>query len=68
MTVALSLVGCATPSTLMKNPTTGQIARCGGDASGSMMGGYIGYSIQKSNDEQCVKDYASQGFIPIQES
>jgi hypothetical protein len=59
------LVGCATPSVMLKNPSTGQIAKCGGDATGSMTGGLIGYNIQKDNDEKCVRDYESQGFKKI---
>ncbi len=58
--------GCATPSVMLRNPTTGQIAKCGGDATGSMTGGLIGYNIQKDNDEKCVRDYESQGFRKIQ--
>jgi hypothetical protein len=51
---------------MLKNPSTGQIAKCGGDATGSMTGGLIGYNIQKDNDEKCVRDYESQGFKRIQ--
>lgn len=58
----VSIAGCATPATTLKNDSTGQIARCGGDASGSMAGGVIGYNIQKGNDEKCVRDYEAQGF------
>jgi hypothetical protein len=60
------LAGCATPSVMLKNHSTGQIAKCGGDATGSMTGGLIGYNIQKDNDEKCVRDYESQGFKRIQ--
>lgn len=56
------LVGCTTPTTVLKNPKTGQIATCGGSATGSMVGGVIGYHIQKSNDSDCVSNYMGEGF------
>jgi hypothetical protein len=64
--VAIFLSGCATPVFMLKNERTGQIARCGGEASGSMAGGLIGYNIQKKTDKSCVTDYESRGFTPIQ--
>jgi uncharacterized protein YcfJ len=60
--VCLLITGCATPATTLKNPTTGQVVRCGGDATGSMVGGLIGYNIQKSNDKDCVSSYEALGF------
>ncbi len=60
--LAAGITGCATPAVILKNDSTGQVARCGGDASGSMAGGVIGYNIQKGNDEKCVRDYEAQGF------
>lgn len=67
--ISLFLASCATPITTMKHPQTGQIVRCGGDPSGSMAGGLIGYNIQKGADDRCVKDYESHGFrrISVQE-
>lgn len=61
-----ALMGCATPAVTLKNETTGQIARCGGDATGSMVGGMIGYSVQKGNDDSCVQAYEAQGFKRVQ--
>ncbi len=63
---AVVLVGCATPAITLKNDGTGQVARCGGDATGSMVGGLIGYNIQKDNDASCVRSYESQGFKRVQ--
>ena len=60
--LGMGLAGCTTPTVMLKNPSTGQIARCGGGASGSMAAGLIGYNIEKSNDEKCVKDYEAKGF------
>ena len=60
--LAAGLVGCATPAVTLKNDATNQVVRCGGDATGSMVGGVIGYNIQKDNDEKCVRDYEAQGF------
>lgn len=60
--VAIALTGCATPAVTMKNNATGQVARCGGSATGSLAGGVIGYNIQKRNDEKCVRDHEIQGF------
>lgn len=59
---ALLLTGCTTPMTILKHPKTGQIATCGGSATGSMVGGVIGYQIQKSNDGDCIQAYKAQGF------
>ncbi len=60
--VTLGLVGCATPAVTLKNDGTGQVVRCGGDATGSMVGGLIGYNIQKGNDATCISTYETQGF------
>jgi hypothetical protein len=58
----LCLLGCATPVVVLKHEATGQIARCGGGVAGSMAGGLIGYNIEKSSDENCVRDYEARGF------
>jgi uncharacterized protein YcfJ len=63
--VFLLAAGCTTPKTMLKNPQTGQVASCGGSAMGSMVGGVIGYHIQKSNDSDCVADYTAQGFTKV---
>jgi hypothetical protein len=60
------VAGCATPVAVMKNDATGQVARCGGDSSGFMAGGLIGYNVQRNNDDSCVADYEKQGFKRIQ--
>lgn len=60
--------GCATPVLMLKNDKTGQIVRCGGEASGSMAGGLIGYNIQKKTDKACAKDFEDRGFTPIPKS
>lgn len=60
--ILLLLAACTTPETVLKNPKTGQIARCGGDLTSSLAGGIIGYHMQKSNDEDCVKTYKENGF------
>lgn len=59
------LAGCATPVTVLKN-AQGQIARCGGGMGGSMSLGYIGYSMEKANDEKCVADYEARGYRRIE--
>jgi len=56
------LAACSTPVTLLVNPKTGQVARCGGNMEGSLGGGLIGYNIQKDNDAECVKQYQALGF------
>lgn len=60
----LCLSACTTPKTVLKNEQTGQVVICGGSAVGAMTGGVIGYHIQKSNDEDCVQDFVSEGFTP----
>lgn len=62
------LCGCTTPSTVLKNPQTEQIARCGGKTSGSLAGGAIGYHIQKDSDAACVQSYKDQGFEVVEEA
>jgi uncharacterized lipoprotein YajG len=59
------LAGCTTPKTVMKHPKTGQVVSCGGSATGSFVGGVVGYHVQKSNESECVADYAEQGFETI---
>jgi hypothetical protein len=65
LAVSIVLSGCTTPTTVMRHPTTGQVATCGGNVSSSLAGGMIGYSIQRSTDEQCIATYAAQGFLPV---
>lgn len=60
------LAACTTPMTTLKNPKTGQVATCGGSATGSWVGGAIGYHVQKDNDENCVSTYKKQGFKVIE--
>jgi hypothetical protein len=57
-----ALSGCATEIVMLKNPHTGQVARCGGERGGSIAGGMIGYSLQESDKDDCVRDYQAQGF------
>lgn len=63
--VALGLAGCATPVTILQNRTTGDVVRCGGGSAGSAAGGLLGYSIEKSNDDTCVKNYQASGYVPV---
>lgn len=56
------VTACTTPMTTLKNSKTGQVATCGGSATGSWTGGAIGYNIQKDNDADCVATYKKQGF------
>ncbi len=60
--LVLALQGCATPVVMLKNDATGQVARCGGGVTGSMAGGLIGHTIEKSYDEDCVRDFEARGF------
>jgi hypothetical protein len=64
--LAAALAGCATPTLTLKNDKTGQVVQCGGDVSGSLMGGMIGYNAQKNSDESCAKNYEAQGFRRVQ--
>lgn len=56
------LSACSTPKTMLINSKTGQVESCGGSATGSMVGGVIGYHIQKSNDAKCEADLLANGF------
>jgi hypothetical protein len=57
------LAGCSTPETILRHPATGQVARCGGNVTGSLAGGMIGYTVQESNDSRCVASFLEQGFV-----
>jgi hypothetical protein len=65
LAIILALAGCTTPVTMLKNDATGQVARCGGDTTSSIAGGLIGNSIQRGSDDDCIRDYQSQGFRRI---
>lgn len=67
-TASLALTGCTTPKTVLKNNKTGQVVTCGGSATGSLVGGVVGYHIQKSNDAECEADYMAEGFKRIKKS
>lgn len=56
------VAACTTPKTVLKNDKSGQVVTCGGSATGSLVGGVIGYHIQKGNDSDCKADYLEQGF------
>lgn len=58
----LLLTACTTPQTVLTNHSTGQVVTCGGTATGSLVGGLIGYEIQKSNERDCVKMFQANGF------
>ncbi len=58
--------GCTTPMTTLKHPKTKQVVTCGGSATGSFVGGAVGYHMQKSNDVDCVKNYEKQGFKAVE--
>jgi hypothetical protein len=58
----LALCACTTPKTMLVNDKTGQFHVCGGDVGSSIAGGIVGYHVQKSNDEDCVRDYKREGF------
>ena len=64
--IGFMMLGCATPKTMLRNETTGQVVRCGGDRSGAMMGGLVGYSLQKDDASKCVRDYEAEGFKRVQ--
>lgn len=65
MVPLLLLSACATPETVLKHPKTGQTAICGGSTTGSMVGGMIGYHIEKGYDDNCVADHIALGFEQI---
>lgn len=58
----LAVTACTTPETMLRHPETAQVARCGGNVTGSLAGGLIGYAIQEGNDSKCVSSYIEQGF------
>lgn len=55
------LTACTTPETILKNNNEEYVS-CGGSSAGSILGGAIGYHIQKNNDEKCVVKYMKNGF------
>jgi uncharacterized protein YcfJ len=56
---------CSTPEIMLRHPQTGQVARCGGNVTGSLAGGMIGYAIQETNDSKCVSSFLEQGFVRV---
>ena len=63
--LTLGLAGCATPVTSLRNPSSGEVVQCGGGRAGSAVGGLVGYSLQKSDDDDCVNKYKAAGYIPF---
>lgn len=66
LVLILALAACTTPMTTLKHPKTKQVVTCGGSATGSWVGGAVGYHMQKSNDGDCVSAYEKQGFKVIE--
>lgn len=60
--ILVCLAGCATPRVALKNESTGQTVTCGGGMGGSLLGGKIGYEIEKGNDQKCVSQYEALGY------
>ena len=56
--VLAMLTACATPVILLRNETTGEMARCGGNTIGTMEG----RSTEQASDAACVRDYEAKGF------
>lgn len=59
--ILLLLTGCATPITTLSNKQ-GDVVTCGGGKGGSIVGGLIGYTIEESQDKDCVDAYKAKGF------
>jgi hypothetical protein len=61
----LILSGCSTPLVTMQKDDI--VVSCGGGTVGSILGGYTGYSIQKSHDRDCVREHQEQGYkiVPL---
>lgn len=66
--LALALSGCATPRTVLVHDKTGQIAICGGSATGSLVGGVVGYQMEKASAAECVSDHIEAGYRRKQDS
>jgi phage tail tape-measure protein len=47
----------------MVHPKTKQVVIVGGSATGSLVGGAIGYQIEKSNNLKQVQKLKSEGFV-----
>lgn len=59
------LVGCTTQEAILRHPTTGQVARCGGNGGAFFTGGLVGQAIQEANDAKCTSAYLEQGFVRL---
>jgi hypothetical protein len=57
-----AVAGCTTPVTVLKNNKTGDVVTCGGETSGSLAGGAIGYNMQKSKADKCVGVHKAKGY------
>lgn len=51
--------GCSTPVTTLADKK-GKMVTCGGVT--TVIGGFIGYRIQESEDRNCVDQYKAQGY------
>lgn len=56
----LTLTACATPVTTLKKGD--QTVTCGGSYNGAVLGGAIGYHIEKGMDQECVNKYLQEGY------
>lgn len=61
--LVMLLSGCSTASYTMIHPKTKQVVMVGGSATGSLVGGAIGYQIEKSNNLKQVQKLKSEGFV-----
>lgn len=58
--LCLLLSGCIDSSVYLKNPTTGNVVKCG-----SLHGTSWFESNVQANDFQCIQDYKEQGYIRV---
>jgi uncharacterized protein YcfJ len=63
LTLVILVTGCSTASYTMVHPKTKQVVIVGGSATGSLVGGAIGYQIEKSNNLKQVQKLKSEGFV-----
>lgn len=61
--LAISVSACSTPAMLVKNPETGDVNRCGGGITTSL----IDYYMTKNKDAECVEQFKDQGYEVIEQ-
>lgn len=62
LAILVVLTGCTTDRYTMRNPKNKTEITCGGNTASSVLGGFVGYQIQKEADKECVNRLKVLGY------